>query len=361
MAAPKPCRPGAASPSSVFSATGPYPVVQRTFTVVDASRPTAPNGTFAGAPTRTLVTELWYPATTGTLGDVPFPLIVHSHGFLDVRTGEAYLASHLASHGYVVVSIDYPLSNGTAPGGATVEDVHNQPGDASFVIDHVLARTATPGDELFGKINPERIGASGLSLGGLTTLLLTFHRERRDPRIDAAVSMAAPSCFFTKRFFRTTKTPTLVMHGVTDALVPIAENGERTFRLLRGRKYFATLDNGSHTGFTGFATVFDPSTHYDRIGCQALLVGLGDSLDDGSAFDSLGDKRDGIDDGADRCPLPCTGAIADPGMPAARHHELTKIAVTAFFTAHLKDDAGARCAIARGIDAEQGDMAVRSR
>ncbi len=362
-ASARPCKPGAATPSSVFAAIGPYPVVQRTMTFVDTSRATPPNRTYPGAPSRTLVTEVYYPGSVegALLGTGDYPLVVHSHGFLDVRVGEAYIGRHLASWGYVVVSPDYPLSNGGAPGGATVDDVLNQPGDASFLIDQILAKAATPGDELFGKVDPERIGASGLSLGGLTTLLLTYHRDVRDRRIDAAASLAAPSCFFTKRFFRTAKVPTLVMHGTTDALVPIAENGERVFRLLRGKKYFATLENGSHTGFTGFATAFDPTEHYDRIGCSALLQGLGDTLADGTAFETLGGKREGIDASPDRCPLPCTGAIVDPGMDATRHHELTRITLAAFFAAHLKNDAGARCAIAKGVDAEQGDMTVRSR
>ena len=98
-----------------------------------------------------------------------------------------------------------------------------------------------------------------------------------------------------------------------------------------------------------------------RPSVKALLQGLGDSVNDGSPFAALGGKREGIDAGPGRCPLPCTGTIVDPGMDATRHHELTRIALTAFFDAHLKGDAGARCAIAKGIDADQGDMTVRSR
>lgn len=365
VAAPKPCGKGSAPESSAaFAVPGPYPVVQRTVTFVDASRPTPPNKTYPGAPTRTLVTEVWYPGSSvdGALLDPgPYPIVVHSHGFLDSRLGEAYATRHLASHGYVVVAPDYPLSNGGAPGGATIDDVQHQPADASFVLDQILTRSATPGDELFGKVDPERIGASGLSLGGLTTLLLTYHRDLRDPRIDAALAMAAPSCFFTKRFFRTSTVPVLIMHGTTDALVPIAENGQRTWRNARGRKYFVTLENGSHTGFSDFATLFDQTQHFDRLGCQALLGGLGNALDDGTAFEQLGGKREGIDPRPSRCPLPCTGTITDPAMGGARHHELARTAMTAFFDAHLKSDASARCTLARGLDAEQSDLDVRSR
>src|SRR5262245_34754190 len=125
--------------SAQLAAPGPRAVGVRTFAFVDGGRPTPPNGSFPGAPTRTLTTEVWYPATAPgrdtalDMAGAPYPLVVHSHGFLDGRTGEAYLAQHLASRGYVVAAPDYPLSNGGAPGGPTFADVANQPGDWSFV------------------------------------------------------------------------------------------------------------------------------------------------------------------------------------------------------------------------------------
>ena len=50
-------------------------------------------------------------------------------------SGGAYLAEQLASLGYVVVAVDYPLTNGLAPGGPDVKDVVNQLADVSFLID----------------------------------------------------------------------------------------------------------------------------------------------------------------------------------------------------------------------------------
>src|SRR6185436_15261844 len=91
---------------AVLGARGPYRVGVRTLTFVDASRPTPANGPYPGAPTRTLVTEVWYPAAADgrdlpvdTAG-APFPLVLHSHALLDSRLGERYLTEHLASHGY---------------------------------------------------------------------------------------------------------------------------------------------------------------------------------------------------------------------------------------------------------------------
>ena len=70
-----------------LSQAGTHPVGLKTVTLVDASRPTPPNGSFAGAPSRTLTTQIWYPGTPGSSGvnapvDVaggPYPIIIYGH------------------------------------------------------------------------------------------------------------------------------------------------------------------------------------------------------------------------------------------------------------------------------------------
>jgi predicted dienelactone hydrolase len=125
---------------------------------------------------------------------------------MSMRSENVPLAALLASHGYVVVAVDYPLTNLRAPGGPTVRDAVNQPDDVRFVIDRVLAWK--PGERPFdGEIDRERIGAVGLSLGGLTTTLATFHPRLRDPRIAAAVSIAGPAAMFSPAFFATADVP----------------------------------------------------------------------------------------------------------------------------------------------------------
>jgi predicted dienelactone hydrolase len=344
-----------------FAVDGPYPVGVRTVTFVDTSRPTAPNGDFPGAPERTLVTEIWYPAL-GSGRDVPvdavaapYPVVIHSHGFLDSRAGEAFVSQHLASRGYIVAATDYPLSHGGAPGGATVSDVHNQPGDWSFILDQILAEFGEAADS-------ERIGASGLSLGGLTTLLVTYHRDLRDPRIRAALPMAGPGCFFTRRFFRTTEVPLLVLHGDSDLIVPVRENGRRGYRRAPAPKFLVQLRNGSHTGFSGFATLFDQSQHFDGIGCTALVGDSGIYDPNDNPFEELGGKSEGILLDMSRCPLPCEEGVPDgPSMGAVRHHELTRIVASAFFDAYLRGDDTARCFLRHTLRRENGDVSVRSR
>ena len=83
---------------------GPCPVESQTLTLVDDSRTTDSNGSFPGAPSRTLVTEVWYPSPANAACPPAFPLIVHAHGFFGTRSQSDFLTRHLASHGYVVVS-----------------------------------------------------------------------------------------------------------------------------------------------------------------------------------------------------------------------------------------------------------------
>src|SRR6185503_19480746 len=100
-------------------AVGPFAVAQTELEWIDATRPTAANGDYAGAPERRLAVALWHPiAAPGR-----HPLLVYSHGFMSSRYGGRYLAEHLASYGYVVVAADFPLSHFGAPGGPYVGDV----------------------------------------------------------------------------------------------------------------------------------------------------------------------------------------------------------------------------------------------
>jgi predicted dienelactone hydrolase len=348
-----------------LTAPGPYPVGRRTYTFVDASRPTMPNGDYPGAPDRTLVTEVWFPGSAGgaLLDGAPYPVVVHSHGFLDNRLGETYLAEHLASHGYVVAAPDYPLSNRGAPGGATVTDVANQPGDWSFVLDSVLALGNDPASPLHGAADGERVAATGLSLGGLTTLLVTFHVDLRDPRIDAAASLAGLGCQFTRRFYRTTAAPLLLVHGDDDLLVPWKADARKGYRSGRNR-LLLTLRDASHTGFSEYATAFDQSQHQDRIGCAAISAALDltDATTEG-LLGALGGKRAGISPRADQCPLPCDGSVplVEPPMSADRQHEVTKAAVLAFLDGQLRGDTADTCFLRRTLRTENDDLTVKAK
>jgi predicted dienelactone hydrolase len=128
------------------------------------------------------------------------PLVVLSPGYTTPRGTLSGLAEDLASHGYVVVGIDhtYETYAVTFPDGriATCATCafDNEPwffpklyqvraADVSFVLDRLTGpHPAWRGSRL---IDTSRIGMSGHSAGGASSITAMLH----DPRIDAGVNM----------------------------------------------------------------------------------------------------------------------------------------------------------------------------
>ncbi len=326
-------RPELAPPDSASAArldAGPYAVTETAFTWVDESRPTSENGEYEGAPTRTLDGLIWSPAAY----DGSAPLLIYSHGFRSNREEGVYLARYMASHGYVVVAADFPLSNGSAPGEPTILDIKNQPGDVSFLIDQTLALSGA--EKPFRvAIDPERIGAVGLSLGGLTTTLAAFHPELRDPRLAAALSMAGPVGVFGPAFYAEPDMPYLSISGTEDAIVPHETNAVPIpARIQQGG--LLELEGGTHAGFAGItAGVIRLLGNPDAFLCS--LVGFGDEQD---PFYPIFEGTEGAR------PLttyiaPCSQPFGE-AMAAGRQQAITKLAVRAFFDSHFSMDAAER-------------------
>lgn len=126
--------------------------------LVDPSRPSVLDDIDLAADRRLAVT-LYLPAADG-----PAPLIVLSHGFDGHPDKFTQLATAWAEAGYLVAVPRFPLSADDAPQRGF--DIAGQAGDVTFVIDQLLAGTVTALD---GRIDAERIGLFGLSLGSLST------------------------------------------------------------------------------------------------------------------------------------------------------------------------------------------------
>src|SRR5438046_5128969 len=128
------CPPEATTVTYLQSSFG---VGVRTLDLVDRSRRTPPHAGLPGSRARRLKVEVWYPAAPGETDPVrdaplaaerPFPLVVNSPGLLDSRGGELYYTAHLASRGFVVASIDFPLTRGGVQGGPALGGSDQQPG-----------------------------------------------------------------------------------------------------------------------------------------------------------------------------------------------------------------------------------------
>lgn len=235
---------------------GTYAVGRVEQTFVDDSRPTKAKQGFEGAPNRTLHTTIYYPAR-GKPGEAvtpdaapdrrhgPYPMILYSHGHNSFGAEFEPLLRQWASAGYVIAAPDYPLSNKYTPGGADASDLGEQPADAHFVIDRMLASSSKRSGQLSHLVDADHIGASGHSLGALTTYRLVYETCCADKRIKAAAPMSgvagdAPA------FFSGISTPLLAEHGDADTTIPYPA-GAGTFAKAGPPKFFLTLVGGAHT------------------------------------------------------------------------------------------------------------------
>ena len=186
---------------------GPYPVGTRQFSWSDRGRD------------HTMPVDIWYPAASVHDGEdfdpekmsrfelIPglgestqnavinamsqsgsFPLVVFSHGYGGERRQSTFFYTHLASHGYVVAAMDH-VGNTTVDmlSGQSANDselinsfMESRPVDASFLIDQMLAGASGL------DIDEDRVGMSGHSFGGWTTLKTV----ERDARIKAILPLA---------------------------------------------------------------------------------------------------------------------------------------------------------------------------
>jgi predicted dienelactone hydrolase len=268
-------------------ARGALPVGVRSFTLTDRAR----DG-------RLLPIEVWYPATAAHQGadlveasqdsyevlpgfpavtqqavrdaaplEGSYPLVAFSHGFGGHRRQSTFLCTHLASHGYVVAACDHTgntimdvmqlalmaRSGGTIPD--TDESLRDfiaaRPADVVTMLDHLLADAAP---DLRAVIDPERIGMTGHSFGGWTTLMVTA----RDPRIRAAMPLAPAggSSWMPVEALKSAlefewgrEVPTLFLVADRDTLLPLDGMQELLAQTPSRGKRMVVLENTDHMHF----------------------------------------------------------------------------------------------------------------
>jgi predicted dienelactone hydrolase len=124
---------------------------------------------------RFIATDVYLPSV-----QAPAPVIVISHGIGTDSSNFTYLASHLASHGFVVVLPNHPGSDtkqlSSLLGGRTNEvaeakEFIERPLDVKYILDHL--ERLNQSDPLYkGRMNMQQVGVFGQSFGGYTALAL---------------------------------------------------------------------------------------------------------------------------------------------------------------------------------------------
>jgi predicted dienelactone hydrolase len=343
------------NPLEAAARPGPHGVGVTTLKLADQSRRTERNWWYAGSKHRRLTTEVWYPALGRhrkqkrnaplDRAAAPCALVIFAHGLSGMRKQSASFCRHLASRGYVVASPDFPLSKFTAPGGANVAAVLEQPRDVSFVIDRLLAASTSSGDRLHGAVDHDRIGMSGHSLGGLTSLLVAYG-AKRDWRVKAIVPFAAPGWFVPRDLSGTTRVPAMVVGGTKD-LVVNPGSIRAGYEAASSPKWFVEIAGAEHMRFADVN--FD-----DRIikWLFGWLAGYGRARAHlAEVVRALGGDIRAWDSPVDTSP--------GKRISARRQRELMRAFATPFFDAFLRGDQAAGGLLAR-IDGMAPEARIES-
>ena len=232
--------------------SGPFVVGTLEVTFTDAARPTPARGSMPATPDRTIATTVAYPIRSEPSADDPqsrpavgpFPILVFAPGFAIDAAAYAPLLGDLARAGYVVAAPDFPGTSTRYPGVPNRSDLVQQPGDMSFVISSLLDLAQRPGP-LFRMIDPQAIGVSGQSDGGVTAAAASLNERFRDPRIGAAVILTGGAFGFEGAWFPLGTPPVLFVHATADEVNPYGASVSM-FARAQSPKYLLTIPGGSH-------------------------------------------------------------------------------------------------------------------
>ena len=222
--------------------------------------------------------------------DKPAPVVLLSHGFGSEPKSFSYLSEHLASYGIVAVSVehigsdsDYELEilEGVKKRAIASQEFIERPLDIHYVLDELERRNRTD-SMLKGRLDLDRVGAIGHSLGGYTTLALagaeinanrlqkqcpnkkinlnmsllmqcrakdlTSQQQLSDPRIDAAIAISPISSgILGQESLSDISIPTAIMSGSEDIIAPVVQEQVYPFTWLSMQdKYLAMIIPGDH-------------------------------------------------------------------------------------------------------------------
>jgi predicted dienelactone hydrolase len=204
----------------------------------------------------------------------PAPIVLFSHGLGGSRHGSAYLGSHWATRGFVVVYVQHPGSDRSVWEGVPREDRMDTMRDAAnlknfrlrvndilAVLDQLEQWNLDPEHTLYDRLDMERVGMSGHSFGAITTQAVSGQRTMgsarfTDSRIKAAVMFSpnTPRMGRPSKAFGSISTPWMLMTGTKDG-APIGHGTPETRQqvyaaLPPGDKYELVLYNAEHSAFS---------------------------------------------------------------------------------------------------------------
>jgi fermentation-respiration switch protein FrsA (DUF1100 family) len=205
---------------------------------------------------KTLSLRISFPLSTDSIE--LFPVVIFSHGGRCSRDRYTDFAEHWASHGYIVIQPAHMDSSSIPPPdirGMEMmnESVRTRRLDMRFILDEFEEiQKLVP--EIDGRLDAERVAASGHSLGGGTAMAVTgvVMEDRRggapfgvnDERFDALLLITNPgnSPMMPEDPWRMASLPTFVATGTNDysSLIRHIKKSESIFKFPDGAAFSET-------------------------------------------------------------------------------------------------------------------------
>lgn len=211
----------------------------------------------------------------------PFAEISISPGFLGNQTSIAEWGPRLASHGFVVITIN--TTNGFInPSQRSTEQRQ--------ALDYVAAQSGNASSPIAGKVDPNRRGVAGHSMGGGASLISL----QSDPNVDAAMPLAP---WNSSTNFANVTDPVLIFACQNDGIAPVGSHASPFYNSIPAAtdKLYVSVSGGDHfcanapSGASGtagkwgvafFKRFLDADTRYDPWLCGASRPTTGPTLNE---------------------------------------------------------------------------------
>jgi len=185
---------------------------------------------------RTFVTSVYYPGL-GQGTDVPldpslgpYPGAAFGHGFLMNRKRYDFYGRHLATHGYVVILLNF-----------TDLDNERQCSELAACLTWMEEKNTDPGSWLYGGIDTVNFAVSGHSMGGGVAVDLAG----KDGRVDVCAPLAPGT---TPDEVSELSMPVMILAGDRDGIIPI-DRIEWMYEGAHSPSVLATIFGGNHCQF----------------------------------------------------------------------------------------------------------------
>lgn len=190
---------------------------------------------------------LFYPTNTS---EGPFAGIVVCPGYMEGDGAVDWWGPRLASNGFVVMVMQ--------PQSTYTDQPIQRANQILDAVDDMISWNSSRYNAIYGKLDTNRFGLMGHSMGGGGTLIAT-EDEANNPAIKAAIPLAP---YALEKDFSGITAPTMIVACGADGIAPVAQHAkpfynslsssiDKMFVEFAGDSHFCVIDGNSHYALLG--------------------------------------------------------------------------------------------------------------